>query len=108
MAGIFYRVVRSDPPTTEDFQPRRITRTNPFDPTTAGWRMAEGISVFATLAQARRIAKSFPDHGLLIAELSIRDDANVTVARTGRQRGHHTIWAEPRELRGCVTSVVRV
>ena len=51
------------------------------DPTTR--RMAEGISVFATLSQARRNARSFPDHGGFIAELSIPDLAPLTVARTG-------------------------
>jgi hypothetical protein len=70
--------------------------------------MAEGVSVFATIRQARRNARSFPGHGGYIAELAIPDDAPVTVEHTGRQPGHHTLWGEPNVLLRCVLTVVPV
>lgn len=69
-------------------------------------RMAEGISVNATLAQARSRARSF-NLGRYVAEIRIPGDASLTVERTGTNRGHYTIWGEPSVIMGCVVSIVR-
>ena len=104
MAERFFRVVSSSPPTPDDFRARR---PGGAEEGFAGERHIEsGISVFATLRQARRNARSFPSHGAFIAELVIPDEAEVSFRRTGRQPGHHTVWASSNELLAWVTSVL--
>ena len=72
--------------------------------------MASGISVNATLAQARnraRVVASLKPFRFVV-ELSIPVDGSIPFKRTGRQRGHYTLWAEPQVLADCVVSVVPV
>jgi len=97
VARIFYRVVQSDPPTLSDFTSHAALGKAPATNDPARQRMAEGLSVFATVNQARRNARSFRAHGRYIAEVVI-DDESLTVERTGRQPGHHTIWGDPAAL----------
>jgi hypothetical protein len=73
-------------------------------------RLKAGISVNATLRQARNRARgvtSLRNHEF-IAELRIPDGASVTFERTGATRGHYTLWGAPEDLLACVVSVVRV
>lgn len=68
-------------------------------------RLWDGISCWATEAQARRTIRSFPHLGTHIAILQIPDDAPVRVERT-RGPGHHTVWGDPAVLMTYVTSVI--
>jgi hypothetical protein len=73
-------------------------------------RLAEGISVNATLAQARNRARAVPSLRNLrfVAELLIPDDAPIKIERTGRARGHYTLWGDPDVLLGYVVAVYPV
>jgi hypothetical protein len=101
-ARTFYRLVKADTPTVVDFLsakalglPRR-----PNEPQDI-W---EGLSVWATEAQARRQQRRFPRLGGFAAVLVI-DDEQVRIARTYGP-GHHTIWGDPSALLAAVTLVV--
>ena len=49
----FYRIVRTDPPTREDFEPNvNLRRMAPDDPEEA--RLLDGLSMYSTFNQARR------------------------------------------------------
>ena len=101
----FYRVVRTDPPTRQDFLSHEalgIQLRNPDDHEL--WR---GLSVQATEQQARQRAR-LPGFGRFIAEVSIPVDGDIRWQRTGRQPGHHTLWGSPDELVASVTRTVAV
>lgn len=106
MAGTYYRIVKARVPTLDDLTSlaaRGVPR-----PLGGGLRaeLHDGISVYATLDQARSKARAFPSLGRFVARLEIPDDAPVTVRRTlPGSRGHHTIWGEPAVLLGYVTAV---
>lgn len=108
MARSFYRIVKSDPPTLADFLSDR-TRGRPAAEEPALRRLHDGLSVYATLAQARRKAKAFPMLGSYIAVLRVLDDTPLRHERTMMSSGgHHTVWGEPDTLLGCVEAVVVV
>lgn len=97
MGRTFYRIVKTDPPNLEDFKSYRELGILLLRTDAESRRLADGISVYATLAQARRAARSQPFLGRFIAEVVIPDDGSLTLARTGKKPGHHTIWCDPRE-----------
>lgn len=102
---IFFRIVKSDPPTEEDFLSYAALGVPVRDPTDEETLLlATGVSVFATEAQARGRARARPDLGAYIARLEIPDDSSVQPRRG--HRGHHTIWAEPKQLLSWVKGVV--
>ena len=105
VARSFFRIVKTDPPTLRDFlSDRERGRPQPRDSELR--RLHDGLSVYATLAQARRKARAFPVLGRHVAELRIPPDAPIRYERTLLgSAGHHTIWGEPDELRRCVVSV---
>jgi hypothetical protein len=58
-------------------------------------QIARGLSVWATLEQAERVARRRP---ALVAELEIPDgDDSIEVRRTSEKDGHHTLWIVPEE-----------
>ena len=96
-----YRVVRADPPTRTDFLSPAVLGRRFADPRQHD--LAEGISVFATEAQARRQALAY-QLGRHIAELQL--PAGAEIRRTQRRTaGHHTVRADAEAL---LRSVVRV
>lgn len=102
-----YRIVRANPPTITDFLSDDARgRGTPSDPPEIR-RLRTGRSVFATEAQARRRARTFPMLGQYIARLEIPEDSPVQVERT-LGAGHHTIWGEPDLLLAYVAAVVPV
>lgn len=104
---IFYRIVKSNPPTEEDFLSYAALGISVRDPTDEETLLlASGVSVFATEPQARGRARARPDLGAYVARLDIPDDGSVQPRRG--HRGHHTIWAEPRQLLAWVQDVVAV
>jgi hypothetical protein len=78
-----------------------------MDETPDSHRLAEGISVNATLTQARKRARTVRSlkHYAFVAELLIQDAGPVEFARTLRSPGHHTLWGSPDILLACVVLV---
>jgi hypothetical protein len=110
VAETFYRVVKGNSPAREDFLSYADLGIVPEDDPPEARRLKAGISVNATLRQARNRARgvtSLRDHES-IAELRIPDGAGITFERTGATRGHYTLWGSPEDLLACVVSVVRV
>ena len=101
----FYRLVRSNPATLDDFtsqQAKGIPMARPDPEVALLWG---GISVYATETQARNQGRAKPWLGAYIAELTISEDDPITFRRTGTGRGHHTLWGEPSDLQARVTRV---
>ncbi len=103
----YFRIVRTDPPTADDFVAisQAGHRLVPLDQSTDG--LMNGISVYSTLAQARRKGRASPGLGTFVAEVNIPDDADARIERT-LGPGHHTVWADARDLLGWVVSIVPV
>jgi hypothetical protein len=104
---LFYRVVKSDPPTLEDFLSSEARGHPPPDDRSrrAVW---DGISVFSTEAQARRKARVSPALGGYVAALYVVDGGPVRYKRTLGGDGHHTLWGTPSTLLGLVVSVAPI
>jgi hypothetical protein len=108
MARRFYRLIRSNPPTLDDFlsnKAKGIPMARPDPEVALLW---DGISVYATETQARNQAKAKPWLGAYIAELAISESDPITFRRTGTGRGHHTLWGEPAELNARVLRIIDV
>ena len=106
-ATTFYRVVKTNPPTMDDFLSDRAKGK----PLREGVPHAlwDGLSVFATAAQARSRARRYPQMGRFLAHLALAEAAPLRVERTvPRSRGHHTLWGNPAYLLGCVVAVLPV
>src|SRR5215211_8313499 len=98
MARPFYRLVRSNPPTMDDFvsnKAKAIPMARPDPEVALLW---DGISVYATETQARNQARVKPWLGAYIAELVVTENDPITVRRSGTGRGYHTLWGDPAEL----------
>lgn len=108
MVSTFYRIVLTDPPSLEDFLSDAARgKRRPTDP--AKRELYEGLSVYATVGQARRKALDLPILVAYIPELRVPEDAPIQVARTIKgSRGHHTLWGDPADLLGYVVAVVPV
>lgn len=106
---VLYRIVSQNPPTREDVSSYQELGIPLRSATPEALRRSRGISLFNTLAQARKLGIGPPWHGSgFIAELQIPDDAHVTIERTGRQRGHYTLWGSPDDILGYITHVVPI
>jgi hypothetical protein len=104
----FWRIVRTNPPAERDFLShaalgRQLTRHDPDSV-----RLSQGISVFATDAQARRNARRYPVFGRWLVEVRIPGDAHIHIERTRGGPGHHTLWGEAATLLAYVVRVVPV
>jgi hypothetical protein len=110
MPQTFFRLMRSSDPLREDFLSYVALGVPLMDDSPETRRLAEGISVNATLAQARSRARAIPSLRNLhfVAELSIPDDADIRIERTGRARGHYTLWGDPDVLLRYVIAVFPV
>jgi hypothetical protein len=104
---ILFRVVGSNPPTLDDFM-SSAARGRPL-PATSGevMRLSTGVSMWATIAQARRNARRFSRLGRFIAAVEIEESATMVVERI-LGRGHYTVWAEPSALLASVRSIEEV
>jgi hypothetical protein len=101
---VFYRVVRTAPPTLRDFTSNAALGRPLLDPTPENRRLWAGLSFWATMAQARRNARRYRNQGAFIATVVIEDGAAVRVEKT-RGPGHYTLWGLPHTLLACVVSV---
>lgn len=108
VARTYSRIVKSDPPPLQDFLSDQA-RGRPVPNHPELRRLHNGLSAYATLAQARRKAEAFPILGRYIAAIRIPEGAAVTIERTlGGSRGHHTVRGDAGTLLGCVELVVGV
>jgi hypothetical protein len=102
-----YRIVKTDPPTLEDFRSDEA-RGKPFvhaDP--ARRRLWSGLSFHGTAAQARRTGRRYRTHGAYIAAVAIEEGAPVRIERT-LGPGHYTVWGEPAALLARCSAVTPV
>ncbi len=106
---MFYRLVETDSPTLDDFLSYVELGIEVRDDPEARER-AEGVSVNATLAQARNRARTVPALAghRFVAALEVPEGGAIRYRRTGLQRGHHTLWGDPDALLACVVSVATV
>ncbi len=107
---VFYRIVRTDPPTEADFvSDRERNRPRPADP--AVDRLMDGFSAFATEAQARRMGRRLPIPGRFIAVVEVAEtqgSASIQYERTLETAGHYTLWGDPAAILERVSSVIPV
>lgn len=108
VARTFDRIVLTDPPSLEDFLSDAARgKRRPTDPTKR--ELYEGLSIYATVRQARRKALDLPILGAYIAAVLVPDEAPIRAARTIKgSRGHHTLWGDATDLLGYVVAVVTV
>lgn len=106
---VVFRIVDHNPPEVGDFLSDRAEGEPwPGDEDDLAIAIWVGVSTFATLTQARNKASGAHFMGRYIAELALPDGSAVPFARTGRTKGHHSIWGHPEVLQGCVQRTVDV
>ena len=100
-----FRIVRSLTPVRQDvLSDKARGKPLPLDPRLSN--LHDGLSMFATLAQALQKARRYPVLGQYIAEIRLTRGPFVRVERTiDRSQGHHTVWADPDAL---LQSIVRI
>lgn len=105
---VFYRVVRSNPPTTRDLASRAwLGFAIPAGADAETLRFHTGISTMDTEAGARTLARRYRDQGAFIAAIDSARSASIQYRRTGWV-GHVTVWAPPDDILAAVVSVVDV
>jgi hypothetical protein len=104
---LFYRIVKTNPPTLLDFRSGKAKGEEPPDDPRL-LAVFDGISVFSKLSQARRKRRRSPVLGQYVAVLRVPTDGSVRFERTFRDEGHHTIWADEALLRSFVVSVIEL
>ncbi len=108
MGRVVYRIVRSDPPTLDDFLSDESAGKASTAATPELRRLASGRSVYNTEAQARRKARAYPVLGRYIAAVELPEHPAIRMERTLASAGHHTLWADPELLLANVVAVVPV
>ena len=101
----FYRVVKTNPSTHSDWVSNAARGMVPPDDRPETLRVWSGVSVYATAAQARRMARRYRGHGTFIAIIQIDEGSPIRVERTLSRPGHHTLWASPEVLLEAVVNV---
>ena len=105
---VFYRIVRTDPPTDADFTSNAAKGKQPRRPDPEVLRLWGGISVYDTLRQARITAQTFPYLGRHSAILHVPDDGSVQFEQTLEPaKGHYTLWGTPSVLRAMAIGMAR-
>jgi hypothetical protein len=101
----FYRIVRANPATLADFLSAEALGKPPPDLAPETLRLHSGLSVYATIAQARRKGRASPILGSYVAQLDIPEDGPITWERTRPSSGHHTLWGDSAYLLARVVAV---
>jgi hypothetical protein len=99
MSRTFYRAVLTNPPELDDFKSYVELGKAQLEDAPG----ADGVSVYATFAQARRIARILRPPCEFVAQLDIPDDAPVRI-EPGR-RGHHNLYAPADQLKDYVVEI---
>ena len=92
-----HRIVLTAPPTVTDFLSDK-ERGRPQPTEQELLRLWDGLSMYATEAQARRKARGVPALGAFIATVDIPEDGSVRYERTLKSSGHHTVWGDAARL----------
>ncbi len=104
MPTVYYRVVKTDPPTRDDFLSDEAKGRRPRPAQVRNPLLYRGISVFETVAAIEAVRERVPLLGH-VAELAIPEGAPVGDHKTGGP-GHWTLVGDPDVLLGCVTRIV--
>ena len=71
--------------------------------------MATGLSVYSTLAYARRVGKRFPWKGdCFIAEIRLDERPDIILEQTGSDPLHFTLWCSQEEIRKSIARIMRL
>jgi hypothetical protein len=98
VARLFYRIIRGDVPTRQDFLSHRDLGKPLLDPALER-EWAEGISVYASLERAASRARTARwKLGRCAVALSLDDGAPVEVVQTTRDRWHYTMFGSADDL----------
>ena len=94
--GVYYRIVKTDPPQPADFvsqyhQNRRLANRN-IQRGRATQCETMGLSVFANPNDAARRARRYPSLGNRIARLTLTPDAGTMLPTPRDDDSHHTWW----------------
>jgi hypothetical protein len=108
MARSFFRIAKSIPATDDDFTSQKAKGIPMARPDPEVELLWDGISVYATEAQARKQARAKPWLGKYIAEIVVIEGDPITFRRSGSGAGHHTLWGDPVEIRVRVARTVVV
>lgn len=104
---ILYRIVQRNPPTQADMLSYQALGIVPDTDDLTVLRLASGISLYNTLQQAHNQMRRLPPGRRgFIAELHIPNDSPLVIERTGKQRGHHTLWGNPDDILKHVARVI--
>ena len=104
---LFYRIVKTDPPTVADFL-SNAARGRPLrGPEVGRPELHTGLSMYDSEVAARATAGRFPFLGAYLATVRISADDPVRVEQTLGE-GHYTVWGAPDVLLALVVAVVPV
>jgi hypothetical protein len=102
---VFYRLVRTDPPTVQDFMSNEALGRKPKRPLSAFDRRCwRGVSHHDTREQAASAGGHSPWLGAFIATVVVAPGAPIEYEQTYRP-GHWTLWGGPTDLLALVVSV---
>lgn len=108
--NMVYRIVWTNPPTLDDVEPNVQRAIPSYVVNDERLHLQTGISVFRTLAQARRTARArrpWMGQGF-IAAIELPPDAEFRIERTTKSAGHYTLWAEALSILEWVVQVLPV
>lgn len=101
----YYRLVRTNPPTTWDFLSNQAKGRPPRRPEILDPSLYAGVSVFDDRAAAAAFALRRP---AWIAALELRPSDRVRITKTGRHPNHYTVHADPAVLLAAIVGVMPV
>jgi hypothetical protein len=108
VAQTFYRIVKSAPPTLQDFMSFQELGKRPRDPDDSEvLRRWDKVSVWGEEQRAHQWARLHPRLGAFIARLDLPDATTIAAEPSGPS-GHYSLAATAEELWRYVTSVVPV
>ena len=99
--GEYWRIVKHDPPSPQDFEPlcianpRRQYSDDLNDRYGASPRcLASGVSLLKTIEEARNVARAIPAKrtGMLAKGTLEPDMGRLKHTPTNKNKGHHTLW----------------
>jgi hypothetical protein len=102
--NLLFRILRGTDPNVFDFTSKAAQGIPCRDSNPEIRRLWDGLSFFATEAQARRARRRHPMLGSHIAAIRVSDVPNIRVERT-LGAGHVTVWAAPADLLRAVVSI---
>lgn len=100
-----YRIVRSMPPTVEDMMSNEALRKELRDDSDEVRRLWAGLSMFDALERARKLARRHPWHGVAFIATVRFPASQFVVERTGKSRGHYTVWGDPHAILESVAGI---